>query len=802
MKLQILITSAVLFCYTHTFAQDFKITGTVADENNNLIPYATILLSKGEDNAIVSGTSTNEEGTFVLDNIDEGDYTLTFSYVGYTNMVKEISVSENILLETVVLTPDTEQLEAVTVNGKLPTVKKLADRMVFNVGNTSLTNGSIFGVLQKTPQVLSLNGQLTVKGQAPSIYINNRKVYLSATEVKQLLENTPATSIQSIEVITSPSAKYDAEDAVVVNIVMTKNLITGYNGLVSGSFTEGIYPKYAVGTSHFYKTDKLNVYLSYAYNKKKLDRLTTEFVQFYDEGGKDGYWNSQRDFDTWEDDHTLSTNIDYDISPKSKLHFSANTVFTPYWERNIRSYTQAYNQMGVIDSSFTSLNNTNDKKDNLAFNLGYNLELSDSGQNLSFLVHHTLYNYERDQFVTTDYFNELGIYTRANDFKTIQNQDINIYTWQADYTLPTEKYGKLEAGIKEVFIETESDLEQQSINSNIPLPDLNNNNVFDYTENNLAAYTNYSKEWEKWSLRAGIRSEYTNAEGTAENQDDNNSFNYVKWFPSAGVSYTPSNNHNFSFSYRKSISRPSYNQLNPFRFYLSDNSYVGGNSQLLPEVKHYTSIDYTFLGAYTLSFFYKHLGSPMSELSFQENSTRKVKYVADNLDKEEAYGLDLYVSKSISDRWYLYFESSTFYNKQRFFAVENNNVLVDNNQWTGWIFLGNYFTLLKDNSLLADVTYMHVLPANDGNAKVTTRSNFSISLSKSLWNNRASISLQGNDIFNGQIFTSTTQYLDQYNTYRARFENRTIMVGFKYKFGNYRLKNNSQDIDVEERERL
>lgn len=800
MKLTPLLTGMCLLWVTCIFSQKYKIEGKVTDEANTALPYVTVMISAADDDTAISGTATGDNGVFLLQDIEAGTYKITFSYVGFANMAKEVTVEKDLLLETVTLTADTEQLGDVTVTGSLPTVKKLADRLVFNVGNTSLTNGSTWGVLQKTPQIISLNGQLTVKGMEPAIYINDRKVYLSAAEVQQLLENTPATSIQAIEVITNPSSKYDAEDAVVINIKMSKNLITGYNGLVNGSFTEGIYPKYAIGTSHFYKTENLNVYLSYAYNKKKLDRLTTEFVQFYNENEKEGYWDSQRDFDTWDNSHTLSTNIDYTLSSKSSLNFSANTVFTPYWERNIKSKTQAYNPMGVIDSTFNSFNNTNDKKTNMAFNLGYNLALDDNGQNLSILAHHTYYDYERDQDVSTDYFNQLGIYTRSNDFSTLQNQDIKIYTGQADYSLPLGSSATLEAGVKSTFIETGSDLDQHSENSSTPV--LTNSYAFDYEESNLAAYANFSKEWDKWSLRGGLRNEYTDAEGTAANASDNNSFNYDKWFPSGGVSYNPSDNHSFSLSYKKSITRPSYNRLNPFRFYLSDNSYVAGNSQLLPEIKNYASIDYTFQGAYTVSLFYKHISNPMSELSFQENSTRKIKYVAANLDREESYGIDFYVNKSISNRWYLYFESSTFYNKLQFFAIENNNQTVNNNMWTGWFFAGNYFTFLKDNSLLADVTYMYVLPANDGNAEVTARSNFSISLSKSLWKNRASISLQANDIFNGQIFTSTTQYLNQDNAYRTRMENRTVMLGFKYKFGNYRLRNNKQDIDVEERERL
>lgn len=801
MNKQNILNVILLLCGTITFAQDYTITGKVINATQQPIPYVTVLLTNA-DGAEVDGLATTTDGVFTFKSVAEGKYSLNFSYIGYAFVTRDIEITADLNVGTIVLEEDTAQLEAVTVTGKVPTVKKMADRTVFNVGNTSLANGSVWNVLQKTPQVIILNNNLTVKGQSPTVYINNRKVYLSASELQTLLEGTAANSIQSVEVITNPSAKYDAEDAIVVNINMTKNLITGYNGSLTADYTQGIYPKFSLGTGHFYKTDKLNVYLGYTYNKKKIDRVTSEFVQYYTEKEKDGYWESDLDLDTWEEDHTVTTNIDYDLSKKSSLSFSANAQFTPYWERDTKSNTIAYNQTGVIDSTFYSLNNTRDTKNNVALNLGYTYAIDDAGQQLSVLAHHTYYDYSRNQGVRTNYFNASGGLLNTNDFTSDQNQEIAIYTGQIDYELPLPKNMNLEAGVKGVSISADSDLLQQSVSGNVPLLNLDNTYNFRYDEYNLAGYVNGSKNWDKWSIRMGIRSEYTNAEGTAANPGDNNSFDYLKWFPSFSTSYTPNYNHSFTLGYKKSITRPGYKRLNPFRFYLNDNSFVTGNSQLLPAVKHYANIDYTFKSAYTVSLFYKHVKNPMAELSFQENDNRKMKYVADNLDSEESYGIDFYVSKPISNRWYMYFESSTFYNKLQFFAVENGNQLVNNNQWTGWLFLGNYFTLLNDNSLTADVTYLYVLPANDANAEVTQRNYLSIGLNKSIWNNRASISLQANDIFNGQIFTSTTQYLNQYNSYRSRFENRTIMLGFKYKFGNYRLRNNKKNIDVEERDRL
>lgn len=162
----------------------------------------------------------------------------------------------------------------------------LADRLVFNVENTSLANGSMWNVLQSTPQLLTSGDKLTVKGETPIIFINDKKVYLTATELQQLLETTPATHIKSVEVITNPPAKYDAEGGAVINIVMSKNLATGYNGSINGQVTYGEAAKYLMGSSHFYKTSKVNFYTNYSYSPREDIHFNGEDIRFLNQGNQ------------------------------------------------------------------------------------------------------------------------------------------------------------------------------------------------------------------------------------------------------------------------------------------------------------------------------------------------------------------------------------------------------------------------------------------------------------------------------------------------------------------------------------
>lgn len=203
------------------------------------------------------GTTSDEKGYFLLNNLSTGNYVLKISFLGFVEYSKNIEVSKQLNLVTIILEESLQELDGVTIVAKRPTVKRLVDRLVFNVENATLSNSNALEVLKQTPGVLVYDGAITVKQSTPTVYINDRKVHLSSNEIQQLLESTSATNIKSIEVITNPTAKYEAEAGSVLNIVTIKNIIAGYNGNVFGNYSKGFeFLKYALGTSYFFKTKK------------------------------------------------------------------------------------------------------------------------------------------------------------------------------------------------------------------------------------------------------------------------------------------------------------------------------------------------------------------------------------------------------------------------------------------------------------------------------------------------------------------------------------------------------------------
>src|SRR5690606_16931493 len=238
---------------------------------------------------------------------------------------------------TLVLEEASEMLNEINIIAKRPTVTKAADRLIFNVENTALIEGNMFQVLKSTPGILVLDNSIQVKNTTPTVYINDKKVHLSSDELIQLLEGSSASAIKSVEVITNPSAKYDAESGAVINIVMSENLISGYRGNVFANYTQGVFPRYQAGMGHFFKSEKIDFFANYTYSDSKINREDARTINFLENTNQsvNEIWKSNDYRNTWTKTHNLNFNFDYDIDNKNTLSLSSTMLVLPYFEYNI-----------------------------------------------------------------------------------------------------------------------------------------------------------------------------------------------------------------------------------------------------------------------------------------------------------------------------------------------------------------------------------------------------------------------------------------------------------------------------------
>ncbi|AXG68877.1 outer membrane protein beta-barrel family protein [Kordia sp. SMS9] len=790
----------VLFTFFTAVGQEtYQVTGKlIASDSETAVSFANaVLLQDGE---VVKGSSSETTGTFLIENITAGKYTLNISFLGYKTYNKTMEVRSNLNLGTIVLQKDMEALDGVTITHKKPSLKREIDRLVFNIQGTPLTEENTWEVLRRTPGVIVINNTLSVKNGSPTVYINDRKVHLSSSEIYQLLEGTPAETIKSVEVITNPPARYDAQGGTILNIVMEKNLIVGYHGSVYGNFTQGVFPRYNGGINQFYKRGKFNIFGNYNYTHNKLNRDNDEEINYLDNATTTSVWNSLINRNERSNQHNFSLNVDYEFDAKNTVRFSGSFLYLPYWKRDTETNSVIDDQTAANeDFSLQAINKFNQDKHNLGLNLDYVHKFEKEGEQLSANVHYTDYDKANDQSVATDY-TVVANPNFSTAFTTHANQRTNILSGQVDYELPISETANFEAGAKVANIDTKSNLQQFNIINDISTLDVDNSDIFDYDEFIYAAYVSYAKSWEDWSIKVGFRGEQTELRGNSVSTNQVNTQNYFELFPTAYISHKVSEKVNVYADFSRRIQRPSFDDLNPFRFNFTDFSFAAGNPRLQPAIRNMYKIGVEINDTFFIEAYYAYNKSAIFELTLQDNDSDILQYLASNIEKNVDYGLDFITYFPVSDTWDVSFVSSVF-NMSDTFTL-GDNVQTTQSKWSLYTTLDNNFTFLKDKSLTANLSILYVSDNIQGLSEVSGTNLVALSLRKTLWNKKATLSLTLSDILNGQEFTNTTRFVNQNSRYFSNYDTQTIRVGLRYNFGNTKLQTNQRTKSSAEQERL
>lgn len=789
----------VLFTIFNALGQEtYNVSGKlITSDSEKAISFANAVLMR--DGTVLRGSSSDTSGTFSIVNVSQGKYKLKISFLGYKTYLKEIEVTKNLDLGTITLQKDNESLDDVTITNKKPVLKREIDRLVFNVEGTALTEDNTWEVLRRTPGVIIINNTLSIKNSTPTVYINDRKVHLSSSEIYQLLEGTPAETVKSVEVITNPPARYDAQGGTILNIVMSKNLVLGYHGSVYGNFTQGVFPRYNAGINQFYKRGKFNIFGNYNYRHSKINRDNDETINYLEDATTTSIWNSDINRNTWSNQHNFNLNVDYEFDAKNTLSFSGNLLYLPYWKQNTFTNSAVDDQtVANEDFSLEAINRSNEDKHNLGLNLDYVHHFEREGAKLSANIHYTDYNKANDQSVATDYTVFSGT-DFSTAFSTHSNQTTNILSGQVDYELPISETANFEAGAKVANIETDSNLWQFNIENGVSTLDVANSDTFLYDESIYAGYVSYAKSWEKWSLKVGFRGEQTEIKGNSLSTNQVNTQNYFELFPTATVSHKVSDKLNVYIDFSRRIQRPSFDDLNPFRYNFTDFSFATGNPRLQPAIANNYKIGVEIADKFFIDAYYTYDKGAIYELTLQDNDNDVLQYIDSNVENNVNYGLDFLTYFSILDTWDVSLFTSIF-NLEDTFTLEN--VSVSQKKWSNYTSIDNNFTFLKDQSLTANLSFLYISSNIQGLSEVSNRSLVNLSLRKTLWNKKVTLSLSLNDIFNGQELTNTTRYFNQNSFYRANYDVQTIRFGVRYNFGNTKLQTNQRTKSSAEQERL
>lgn len=797
-----LLFIALIFAATWTHAQTYKISGKVVNTTNQIIPFANILLLKSADSTFVKGTSADENGTFLLEEVNSGLYLLQASYVGRGSKPQALDIKADVKLGALVIPTNVEELDEVVVTAKRPTLQRLPDRLVFKVENTVVSQGTTWDILKSSPGLIVTQDELQVRGRVANVYLNGRRIQLSEDETKSFLESLSGVAIQSVEMYTNPPANFDAEEGAVINIITNRAVAPGYKGSIEGAFTQAIFPKYRVGTSHYFQSEKLNLFANYTYNDKKNNRQVEKGINFID--------NTNTVFSRWQTDdnqirnevsHGVNFSLDHEIDPRNSINLTSNLLLTPNqdWSRNL--FADIRNSQNQIDSTFTTLNTGMQDEQNLAFDFAFKHKLKKPGAKLSVNGHYTNYNDKYIQNIRSNYFGSTGNFLREFGFTTDGNQNIQIFTGQLDFQTPIGT-SSLEAGLKLSRVDSESSIDFFDFSGNDDLVQSAQADDFLYNETVYAAYASYVKSWEKWSMKLGLRAELTDATGTSLTLNEVNTQDFFEPFPTLYLLYSPNEKNSFSFDYGRNVQRPRYNDLNPFQYFYNENDFEEGNPTLQPNFTNNFNLNYTWNSELFFDLYYRDNGNYISTLGFQDNRQLTLRELKQNVLSSNSYGFDITYNKSIIDPWFFYAYASFFHEDETFLAVESVDETFTNEVDGFYIYLANYLTLSGDGSLTGEVAFSHITSYLIGSYVQQPRTTLTFGLRKSFWKDRAILSVSAEDLLGRAMSENTSRYLNQDNFFFSQPETQFVRFGFTYNFGNFRLEENQRDITKDERDRL
>lgn len=802
MKRNFIISFLFVMASLQLFAQN-TVKGLVMNQNREEVAFANIVLMEDDSTTVYKGAVSDERGQFIFEDVVGNEYVLVVSFMGFVEYTRKISINDNTSLEPVVLLEDSAALEEVTVNARRPQITRGVDRITFNVENSTLSTGNTYEILKRTPGVIVSQGQLLVRNRPATVYINDRKVYLTQQELQQLLEGFSGVHVQSIEVITNPPAKYDAEGGAILNIKTSKNPSIGYKGSFNASNTVAVVPKYQIGTSQYYKKDWINLFANYNFNSRFDYKKDESRIEYYKpDGTVDSRWMENFERDTRTFSHNINTILDFTLTDKSSLSLSANILLTPKADSENRGLTEIYNAQQSLDSSFTTTSNLNNEQDNILLNATYDTEIGENGAALTAGANFIIYDDDRLQDLNTAYFTPNGAILNTSAFSTIANQKSNIYTGKVDVSMPWGS-AHVETGIKYSGIGSTSGMDFFYTNQGAPVFDEELSDEFEYNEHIYAGYASLERDWGNWSIKGGLRGEYTDVEGNSFSLGVVNTQEYFNIFPSFYLVHVPSENHSFGVDYSRRIARPRFQSLNPYRYFINENNYNIGNPNLRPSISNKINLNYTFKNKLSFDLYWDKADDSPALLPFQDNENRVFRTVNTNMDFEQQFSLDISYNDYIKDWWFLSIYSSVFHMQADFYALESGNQIVTNEVFSTFLMAMNYLTLSSDRTFSAEMGMYYLPDFISGSYDYSDQQlGISLGLRKTFFGRRLTATVNVEDLLNTMNIPLTSQYLNQNNSFYGRPESRMLRFGLIYKFGNFKLRDNNRAVQAEEGERL
>ena len=789
-----LLTAFVLLFSLPGFAQSTgKVAGAARDTKGQPIESASITLLNAKDSSRLKVTATDKTGQFAFDHIPTGKYLVGVSSVGfasrYSTVFTLLKEGATFNLPPLVLSPAVAaNLKEIAVVGKKPFIEQKADRMVVNVDASPSNAGSTaMDVLEKSPGVtLDKDDNISLKGkQGVTIMIDNKPTYLSASQLADYLRSLPASAIDQIELMTNPSAKYDAAgNSGIINIKTKKNKLKGFNGNVNLTHTQGVYPKPSGSLNLNYRDGKTNFFLNAGYARWEGFQHLSITRKYLDADDKtiNSIFTQETEMHFTNPSMNLKFGMDYYVTPKTTIGFVVSGFQNK--EQNLgNSNIKLLDPHYTLDSVVYSPSTNNTTWKNGSANLNFRHTFDSAGRELTADLDYVHYSSISDQYFDNLTFapnmSKLGESVLTGNLPSV----INIYTFKTDYTRPLAKGYKLETGLKLSYVNTDNTANYFNLINKTAEVDTTKTNHFLYRENINAAYVNMTKQYGKLTVQLGVRAENTNYSGhqlgnglSVINKDSTFSRSYVNVFPTAFLVYSVNDKNQFTLNYGRRIDRPAYQDLNPFLFFLDQYTYQAGNPYLQPQYTNNVELSHTFRHWLTTTLNYSYTTDFFSETFEQSGQATIVRN--GNIGSRENAGIAVSAQVPVAKWWTAILYSNVNYSK--FSGVlYGENIHVD--ATTLLLNMNNQFTL--PGGWGGELSGFYRTKGVEGQVVIYSLGQASAAVSKKILHDKASLKLAIRDMFYTNHPHGYINFQQTEATFSNRRDSRQVALTFSWNFG-------------------
>lgn len=756
-------------------AQKFEVTGTVVDGVDGLpVAYATVAVVSSNTGKIITGTTTLEDGKFSL-RTDSSNVRLELSFIGYAKKIIENIQFNNgkAALGAIQLSQDSELLNEVEVTAEKSSVEFRLEKRVFNVGKDIASTGvGALEVLNNVPSVnVNIEGEVTLRGNSGVQILINGKPSVLADEQSNALGSISADMIESVEVITNPSAKYDAAGTSgILNIVLKKDEKKGFNG--SASINTGYPHNHSIGASLNYRTEKFNFFTQFGGGYRTYPRIsrstnTNNITGTEVSSNGEGFKN--------ENFYNISLGADYYINELNTLTLSGRFAYEIETNPSETQFS-IYDSLGQLVTQYERLETTDATNPKWQYDLQYKKQFKDNEDHV--LLFSTL-----GSFFGKDQSSEfLDIYSLGTNNGTSQRTATDFYqasyTFKLDYTHPLPKNFTIEAGSQFVLDDVGNEYSVYNSDDIDWVLDTNLTNDFNYNQKVLGVYTTGAYEDEKWGVKAGLRVEYTNLITELVTTNERNTQNYVDFFPSLHTSYKFSKRFSMQAGYSRRIFRPRLWDLNPF-FNIQNNFNIRtGNPDLLPEYAHSTELTGILVlnkASLNGSVYYLHTSGVKENISEYDGEVNINKPV--NLGTNDKVGVEVN-GKYTPFKWWNLNADFNYGYFQRNGDYLNQSFDYEGHQWSAKA--TTKFKLPLDFEIEITGNYQSGFKTLQGS--VTGYAMADAGIRKKILKGKAVINFGVRDIFASRIRETIVDQPD-YSIYSFSQRGRFITLGFSYSFG-------------------